>query len=89
MNGEIIVDTFLTIGNIIVLLGIFEMVKMRWEYIKIEDSRGENWNMIEEFIILGKIILATLLYLLVFQTTINHKIAWLFNDKKNKKRSKK
>ena len=37
MNGEIIVDIFLTIGTIIVLLGIFEMIRVRWMYIKMED----------------------------------------------------
>ena len=41
MDGEIIVDAFLTTGTIIVLLGIFEMIKERWEYIKFEEGREE------------------------------------------------
>lgn len=42
MNGEIIVNIFLTVGTITVLLGMFELIRVRWMYIKMEDSRGEN-----------------------------------------------
>ena len=38
MYGEIIVDTFLTIGTMIVLLGIFELIRVRWMYVKMEEN---------------------------------------------------
>ena len=42
MNGEIIVDAFITMGRIIVLFCIFGMIKERWEYIKMEENEYEN-----------------------------------------------
>lgn len=42
MNGEIIVDAFITMGRIITLFCIFGMIKERWEYIKMEEDEYEN-----------------------------------------------